>query len=120
MRWHVFKLDDPETWPKYDCPMVVCKSADDQPDMLYWNKNNRTFQNDHKEIKFGKCFYVYISYLPYIEKEVHPTVCTCCKCLCPEGYDDDGYCLGNDSVKCEYKKVKTEYALGLKRIWKRI
>lgn len=120
MKWHVFKLDDPETWPKYDCPIVACKSADDWPEMFWWNKSNRTFENDYKEVKFGECFYFYITYLPYIEKECHPTVCECCGYLCPEGYDDDGYCLADDSVKCEHKKVKTEYALGMKRIWKRI
>ena len=120
MRWHVFKLDDPETWPKYDCPIAVCKSIDDWPEMFWWNKGNRTFENDYKEVKFSKCFYVYFTYLPYIEKECHVTKCGYYKENCPYGHDDDGYCMCDEDFECEYKKAKTEYALGLKRIWKRI
>ena len=120
MKWNVFKLDDYETWPKYDCPIVVCKSIDDWPETYRWNHDEHTFVNDHREVKFSECFYTYLAYLPYIDKALHPTMCGYNKGLCPYGHDDDGYCICDDDFECEWKKRKTEYVLGMKRVWKRI
>lgn len=119
MIWHVFKLDDPETWPEIDCPILVCQYVADWPETYWWNKDKHTFENDYREKKFGKCFYAYIGYLPYIEKECHPIKCGHENRFCPHGYDDDGYCMCDEDFECEFKRTMVEYVLGMKRIWKK-
>ena len=120
MNWHVFKRDDPSTWPEIDCPMLVhC----DLFNTLYVCKWDNDINKFFEEIDYNKrflhhfkeCFYSYIGYLPYIEKECHPAKCKGDKYLCSEY--DDGYCLGDD-LGCKCMEVVTEYSLGHKRIWK--
>ena len=117
MNWCVFKIDDPDTWPKYNCPIVVSRSVDEWPEIYQWDNVEHVFLNDYKTLKLNKCLYSYIGYLPYIERELHPTVCKS-EFACPYGSDDNGYCLFADELKCEHMETKTEYALGMKRIWK--
>lgn len=115
MDWNVFKLDNPETWPQVDCPILVCQSVVDWPETYWWNKDKHTFENDYREKKFGKCFYAYIGYLPHIEKECHPIKCGMNLPRC--AHYDDGYCM-SENKKCKSAKVTTEYSLIMKRIWK--
>lgn len=119
MNWHVFKKDDPSTYPDIDCPMLVCWTNSDRY-LLYnarWdNEVNKFMNSDFRWILFekGDIFYSYIAYIPYIEKVLHPIKCDM-KYKIGE-HEDDGYCLcGN---KCKGKCETTEYSLGLKRIWK--
>lgn len=120
MNWHVFKRDDPDTWPKIDCPMLVyC----DLFNILYvckWDNNiNKFFEEVDCDKRFlhhfRECFYAYIGYLPYIEKECHPAKCKGDRYLCSEY--DDGYYLGDD-LGCKGMEIVTEYSIGHKRIWK--
>lgn len=116
MNWCVFKIDDPETWPRYNCPIVVCQSVDDWPEIYQWDKVDHVFVDNYKTVKLNKCFYSYIGHLPYIERELHPTVCDCPdRHGCPYGVNYDGYCLYDK--ECEYKRIKTEYMVGYKRIF---
>ena len=122
MKWYVFKESDPDTWPKINCPMVVFKEY--SPSTVHmsvckWDdKLNEFFEDDGHHYKFKACFYSYIGYQPYIEKELHPIACGHTKDFCPYGHDDNGYCMCDDDFKCEHQIAKTEYALGMKRIWK--
>lgn len=120
MKWHVFKRDDPSTYPEVDCPVVV---RDDLMDKLYicrWDNNISKFYektDDGKKLLhcFKECFYAHIGYLPYIEKEYRPVKCGMDLPRCV--HYDDGYCM-SENKKCKSAKVVTEYALGMKRIWK--
>lgn len=119
MIWHVFKIDDPETYPDMNCPMIVCQSPDDWPEIYQWDNIEHVFINDYQTKKLNRCFYSYVGYLPYIERELHPVVCGCSSDFtCPYGSDDNGYCLFDDDFKCGFMKPKTEYSIGYKRIWR--
>jgi hypothetical protein len=118
MNWHVFKRDDPETWPEVDCPLLVCWSNGDDY-RLYnakWDSEDKQFIHDLRWIVFqkGDVFYTYIGYIPYIERELHPIKCAQERPRC--AHYDDGYCLCE--TKCKFQKEVTEYSLGHKRIWK--
>ena len=118
---HVFRRDDPSTYPELGCPMLVYiedKKGNYSLSIRTWNKKEKAFN------KFGgctyiiptsdeACFYEYITHVPYIEKELHPTKCS--KNLPRCVHYDDGYCL-SENKKCKSAKVVTEYMLGLKHI----
>ena len=117
MNWRVFKIDDPDTWPEIDCPILVSKSIDNYPMVYQWDSREHCFLNDYDTYYPNKCFYMYIGYLPYIESVFHPIKCNneehrCASC-------DDGYCLEELGI-CGYAKEVTEYSIGLKRVWKDI
>lgn len=115
MNWHMFKRDDPKTWPEIDCPMLICTDNELLITCL-WDNALKCFYNDEIGFtEYWECFYSYIGYLPYIEKELHPTKCKDNRYLC--SHYDDGYCLGEDT-KCKGIEVVTEYSIGHKRIWK--
>lgn len=122
MDWHVFKIDDLSTHPDIDSPMVVYKpyTSSFTLDIHYFDNERKMFYQkeggDGRWYKsYDKCFYSYVSYLPYVEKEFHPAKCSEDRYLC--SHYDDGYCLGDDA-KCKGIKEVTEYSLGYKRVWK--
>lgn len=114
MNYHVFNKDNPSTWPKFNCPILVFKPNNNYPCIYQWDNNNDFFINHNEVYEPDKCFYKYIGYVPYIEKEFHPMKCTKEDDKCE--YEDDGYCLCKR--KCKYKHKTTEYLLGYKRILK--
>lgn len=119
MNWNVFKRDDRETWPKIDCPLLVCWTDGNRYrfyDAMWDNEGNK-FMRDYHWMWFedGDIFYVYLGYIPHIERECHPYKCKENRYLC-SNYDD-GYCFGEDT-KCKGIEVATEYSIGYKKIWK--
>lgn len=122
MNWKVFKKNDPSTYPDIDCPMVVYRPYTScfTLDVHYFdNERKKFYQKEGGDARWYKaydeCFYSYVGYLPYIEKEFHPAKCKMDRYLC--SHYDDGYCLGEDT-KCKCIEEVTEYSLGSKRIWK--
>ena len=119
MNWKVFKKNDPSTYPEIDCPLLIYWT-DGSREIFYtakWDAEDKEFVHDLRTIRFykGDIFYAYLSYVPYIENEMHPAKCKEDKYLC--SHYDDGYCLGEDT-KCKCIEEVTEYSLGYKRIWK--
>lgn len=121
MNWHLYKRDDPNTWPHIDCPIVVyfCNSNEIvNLDVCKYNKEQNWFVREEKcNFFINECYYAYIGYVPSGYKTHHPIMCTCENC--PEGYDDNGYCMDYDNdYVCGYKKETAEYSVEQKRIWK--
>ena len=120
MNYNVFKIDDPDTWPEINCPLLVWRENHDYPFIYQWDPIAHCFLNDYDTYYPNKCLYAYIGYRPYIERELYPTICMCPEeFICPYGSDDNGYCMFDDKFSCEYMKAKTEYAIGIKRIWQK-
>lgn len=115
MNYKVFNFNDPSTWPELNCPLLVFFTNDDWPLILQWDNESRCFVDNHHSYYPTQCFYKYIGYMPYIEKELHPAKCKEDRYLC--SHYDDGYCLGEDT-KCKSIEMVTEYMLGSKPIWK--
>lgn len=115
MNYKVFKMDEPETWPELNCPLLVWKPNQEWPYIFQWDPKAQCFLDDRVTYRPKMCFYKYIGYMPYIEKELHPYKCKEGRYLC-SNYDD-GYCFGEDT-KCRCIKEVTEYSLGSKPIWK--
>lgn len=114
MEYKVFNFDDPSTYPELNCPLLVFWTNDDWPVILQWDQNGKCFVDDHRSYYPTQCFYKYIGYAPYIQKELHPMKCAFDNRECP-AYDD-GYCMSDGT--CEYQQKTTEYLLGSKPIWK--
>lgn len=119
MNWKVFKREDPNTWPKVDCPLFVCWTNGKRHKFYdaRWDTEAKRFMHDWRWIFFekeGDIFYVSIGYIPYIERETHPMKCITIDSACE--YEDDGYCLFDGFCTCQ--KEITEYMIGYKRIWK--
>lgn len=113
MNYKVFNMKDKETWPELNCPLLVFLEGCEWPFVWQWDKENSCFVDNNLAYYPERCFYKYIGYMPYIERELHPSKCIY-HGMC--GYEDDGYCLMD--IKCEHKKKITEYSLGSKAIWK--
>ena len=119
MNWHLYKRDDPNTWPKIDCPIVIAMKNTVRSATYCWDNEKKCFYNRFadKECIPKECFYAYIGYIPSEYKTHHPIICTYENC--PEGYDDNGYCMDYDNdYECMYKKAVAEYSFEKKRIWK--
>ena len=120
MEWHLYKKDDRNTWPKYDCPVLIANKHGLWAATYVWNNIKHCFHNRFTEDNYAdivECYYAYISYVPSGYKTHHPTICTCENC--PECYDDDGYCMDYDNeYVCGCKKEIAEYSIEMKRIWK--
>ena len=114
MRWKVFNFNDHSTWPELNCPLLVFFTNNDWPCILQWDKEGHCFVDEHRSYYPTQCFYKYIGYMPYIERECHPIKCVIKEGVCD--YEDDGYCLNEKKCKHQYKTK--EYALGSKPIWK--
>ena len=121
MKWHVYKKDDPNTWPQIDCPMIVYYDDKIMSCVYFWNNDKHCFFDDKNigEWGFEECYYAYIGYVPNGYKTCYPIRCTKENCWCKDGYDDNGYCLDYDGdYSCGYKKIVPEYTVEEKRIWK--
>ena len=120
MNWHLYKRDDPNTWPKIDCPMVVCLYHPNGEMNLWickWNRNNNWFIREEVVNFYTKeCYYAYIGYIPSGYK-THEVL----KCMddsnCKIGCEDNGYCMYYE-FECEQQRKVNEYSIEEKRIWK--
>lgn len=123
MKWHLYKKDDPNTWPKIDCPMVVW-TGEDLFLCDWYNDYRKMF--DLCEV-IDPCFYerlrdltelyyAYIAYVPSCYKTLYPTRCTK-ESYCEYGYDDDGYCMA-ENQQCYFAKLVPEYEIEEKTIWR--
>ena len=120
MKWHVFKNDDPSTWPQINCPMIVVREY--SPINIHiliceWDdKLNKFIENKDHYYNFQECFYSYVGYIPSGYKTHHLI-----RCLndnnCKIGCADDGYCM-YDFCKCEQQSTVNEYEIETKRIWR--
>lgn len=120
MKWHVYKKEDSSTWPRIDCPMLLVSKYGLWNAIYAWNDIKHCFQNKFTEDNYAdivECYYAYIGYVPSGYKTHYPIVCTCQDC--PQGYDDNGYCMDYDNdYACGCKKEVAEYSIEEKRIWK--
>ena len=124
MKWRLYKKDDPNTWPQIDCPMVVWTG--EQIFLCDWYNDERKMFDllEVVDADYGydfnrltEFYYAYIGHIPSGYKTCHPIICTCKDC--PEGYDDNGYCMDYDNdYICGFKKEVAEYTIEEKRIWK--
>lgn len=116
MKWHLYKADDPNTWPKIDCPMLVYFSDGGNLSLdCYWDNEENYFVDDYGCIEVDECYYSYIGYVPSGYKTHKVLICTD-DSNCKIGCDDDGYCM-YDFYKCEQQKEVNEYEIELKPIW---
>lgn len=121
LTWHLFKPGDPNTYPKIDCPMVVCYYSHRSNEMeLRMCKKYVTesgpFMLQDGGVIFTECYYAYIGYIPNGYK-THEVL----KCVddsdCKIGCHDNGYCM-YDEFECEQQRKVNEYEIEEKRIWK--
>lgn len=119
MKWHVYKKDDPNTWPQIDCPMLVYGGVPfyrEVLDTVDWDNVSKMFVWQKERLSFEECYYAYIGYVPsgYKTRKV-------LKCMddsnCKIGCEDDGYCM-YDHCECEQQREVNEYSIEEKRIWK--
>ena len=122
MKWHLYKEDEPSTWPQIDCPVVVYGGIPfyrNLLDIFEWDSVANTFvYSDKRTMSVDECYYAYISYVPSGYKTLYPT-----KCMCENdgrcAYEDDGYCMDyDDEYACGCKKEIAEYEIEMKEIWK--
>ena len=119
MCWHVYKKDDPNTYPKLDCPILIYDDAWCEFYICKWNHTiNKFFEPKEKLLHTWKeCYYQYIGYVPDGYKTLQPNKCMAelqerCE------LEDDGYCM-DVHKPCPFRKTVNEYSLkDNKRIWK--
>jgi hypothetical protein len=122
MNWHLFKRDDPSTYPGIDCPMLLCKHYTSTMTLAvhyFDNERKKFYEKDGGSSRWYKsydeCYYSYVGYIP-IKYKTHKTL----HCLnddnCKIGCDDNGYCI-YDFCKCEQQIEVNEYEIETKRIW---
>ncbi len=130
MDWHLYRKDDPSTWPEIDCPMLVYvkyRMGTEELHVCRFDKRFKKFygmtdlQVANHAFAFTECYYQYIGYVPNGYKAFKTKKCI----LNPEygcEYEDDGYCCdGAEDDYCEYCEEVTEYSLNdNKRIWKEL
>lgn len=114
MVWHVFKYDDPSTWPKIDCPMTVVREYSPTNISIHtckWDNDINKFvgHDDKHYYGYRECYYSYITYIPDGYNVHNPIKCMYIKGYCPYGHDDDGYCLCDKDFKCAWQKIVNEY-----------
>ena len=118
MNWKLYKKDDPSTWPKVDCPIIIAMQNTVRSATYYWDNKQKRFCNRYSGRDFvsvRECFYAYIGYIPSEYKTLYPT-----KCMREDSkrcaYEDDGYCMFES--ECEFAKKVAEYTFEPQRIWK--
>lgn len=118
MNWHLYRKDDPNSWPKIDCPILVYDEIWCDFYICKWNNEICRFvELKGKILHYWKeCYYAYIGYVPNGYKTIATEKCNCIlqeRCE----FEDDGYCI--DSNPCPFKRKVNEYSLNdNKRIWK--
>ena len=136
MNWHLYKKDDPNTWPEIACPILVYyldTTGKEHFEICVWGNRSKAFieyddtwgrivlhgKTVHSWPPIQELYYAYIGYVPSGYKIFRPTICTNKKTgrLCDEY--DDGYCMYRDiHPNCEHQKEINEYGIETKRIWK--
>lgn len=122
MSWHVYKKDDPSTWPEIDCPVLIYKENFNSFHIWRWKKSvNKFITNDtEREINYtNECYYQYIGYVPNGYTTFKTKKCSAYpEKLCE--YVDDGYCFdAPEGMSCEFCQEVNEYSLNDNlRIWK--
>ena len=122
MKWHLYKKDDPNTWPRFDSPMVVWTG--EKLLLCDWYNDERKMF-DVLEVMDPICFeqlrhltefyYAYIAYVPYGYKTHKVIMCTD-DSNCKIGCNDNGYCM-YDEFECENQRKVNEYSIEEKLIW---
>jgi len=125
--WHLYRKDDPNTWPEIDCPMLVCRWFNDtfyELKIMYWEQDKRQFYYANHSMERYYCeedelYYLYVGYIPNGYKAIKIKKCgvwsdTRCQ------YADDGYCFDLPRhLNCKHIVEVTEYSLNdNQRIWK--
>ena len=117
MKWRLYKKDDPNTWPRIDCPMVVYNHEAEKINICKKYIPGALIL-DNGGLIFNECYYAYIGFVPSGYKTLYPIKCMCeydDRCA----YEDDGYCMDYENdCACEYKKETAEYFIEENRIWK--
>lgn len=117
MKWHVYKKDDPNTWPQIDCPMVVYFAGSGGMSLdFYWDNEENYFVDDCGGLEVDECYYAYIGYVPSGYK-THKVLRCMDDSNCKIGCEDNGYCM-YDGVKCAQQREVNEYSITEKVIWK--
>lgn len=122
MNWHLYRMDDPNTWPEVDCPMLVY--VEESLVICKWDNDGEYFIPDDDALStyysnVFECYYAYIGYVPN-----GYTVGKAKKCgVYPDThcqYQDDGYCFDLPRhITCKHAIERNEYCLNdNKRIWK--
>lgn len=126
MNWHLYRKDDPNTWPEIDCPMLTCRYFSDmfyELKIMYWDQNNNSLyyieNMERRDCYEDELYYQYIGYIPDGYKVIKTTLCG----VYPEKlceYVDDGYCFDCPrEIHCKHMHEVNEYSLNdNKRIWK--
>ena len=115
MKWHLYKRDDPNSWPKIDCKFIV---YDSNQNILVcsWNNDRKMFFTPMCWCEKDEYYYAYIAYVPS-EYQVHELTKCADDSNCKIGCCDDGYCM-YDFCDCEQQRKINEYTIKEKRIWK--
>ena len=114
MKWNIYKQDDPNTWPKIDCPMLAYLPESGSVSVCWWNDEDKCFDDTYGILDFD-FYYAYIGYVPCGYK-TH-SVARCANDVgCMIGCADDGYCMYD--YNCEQRTEMNEYEIEEKRIWK--
>ena len=121
MNWHLYRKDNPSTWPEIDCPMLVYDDTWCDFHICKWNNELKRFVEPKSKILhyWKECYYQYIGYVPNGYK-----ICKTKKCgVWPDircEYADDGYCFDLPRhLGCKHIVEVNEYSLNdNKRIWK--
>lgn len=118
MTWHVYRKDDPNSWPQIDCPMVIYWNNKLMSCMYFWDNNKHCFVDDRNvgEWGFEECYYARITYVPKGYKTHEVLKCND-DSNCKIGCEDNGYCM-YDEFECEQQRKENEYSIDNKRIWK--
>lgn len=119
MNWHLYKKDDPNTWPEIDCPILVYDETWCEFYICKWNSELGRFVEPKGKILhcWTECYYQYIEYMPNGYEATKVKKCNSfTNARCP--YEDDGYCFDSPrQTKCKYMVEETEYSINYKRIW---
>lgn len=125
MNWHLFRSDDPNTWPEVKCPLLVYDDKFCEFHICDWDHSLSKFVEAKLDLGakvahyWKECYYAYIGYVPDGYKVIKTTLCG----VYPEKlceYEDNGYCFDCPrEIHCKYMQEVNEYALNdNKRIWK--
>lgn len=126
MNWHLYRKDDPNTWPEIDCPMDACIYVTDGLYMIkivYYDISENVFYYiecmERYNVKSDELYYRYIGYIPNGYKTIKSKKCGVyhdryCQ------YQDDGYCFDLPrGITCKHMQEVNEYVLNDNmRIWK--
>lgn len=126
MNWHVYRKDDPNSWPEIDCPMLVYVKYRAGTEELHVCRFDNRFKQfygmcnlevAYHAYAFTECYYQYIGYVPNGYKVLKFDKCMAeLQVRCD--FDDDGYCMDVNNP-CPFRKTVNEYAFNdNKRIWK--